>query len=132
MAVVEQFREKIQRRKELWWVLILVYTVFSGCFSFPLRMPGDMFGWSTVFIPVFSWLLLGVLYVGLLRKGAGKVALLTLLFTAIGMGARYLLEYGEVSNTTNFTLLNIALYLVLAPVLVTATFVVAPKLDHGD
>lgn len=129
---MEQFREKIQRKKELWWGLALFYTAFSGCFSFPLRMPGDMFGWNTVFLPVFSWLLLGVFYVGLLRKGVGKVALLTLLFTAAGMGARYLLEYGEVSNTTNFTPLNIALYLVLAPVIVTAVFVIVPKLDHGD
>ena len=39
----------------------------------------------------------------------------TLFLTAAGMGCRYLLEFGEVSNTYNFTLFNGISYLALIP-----------------
>lgn len=38
--------------------------------------------------------------------------LLNLILTLLGMAARYLLEYGEVSNTYNFTIKNTVLHLV--------------------
>ena len=36
--------------------------------------------------------------------------------TVTGMICRYLLEFGEVSNTYNFTLFNIVSYLVIIPI----------------
>lgn len=43
----------------------------------------------------------------------GQVLLLNLVLTLLGMSARYLLEYGEVSNTYNFTFRNILLHIVM-------------------
>ena len=43
----------------------------------------------------------------------GQVLLLNLVLTLLGMAARYLLEYGEVSNTYNFTFRNILLHIVM-------------------
>ncbi|MBQ2412747.1 MAG: hypothetical protein II313_04915 [Anaerotignum sp.] len=37
-------------------------------------------------------------------------------FTISGMICRYFLEFGEVSNTYNFTLFNIVVYLFIVPV----------------
>lgn len=42
-----------------------------------------------------------------------QVLLLNLVLTLLGMSARYLLEYGEVSNTYNFTFRNILLHIVM-------------------
>ena len=47
------------------------------------------------------------------------VYIVTFILTAIGMFCRYLLEFGEVSNTYNFTLFNIVSYLVIIPVGIT-------------
>lgn len=43
----------------------------------------------------------------------GQVLVLNLVLTLLGMAARYLLEYGEVSNTYNFTFRNILLHIVM-------------------
>ena len=43
----------------------------------------------------------------------GQVLLLNLVLTLFGMATRYLLEYGEVSNTYNFTFRNILLHIVM-------------------
>ena len=45
-----------------------------------------------------------------------KVYIVTFILTVIGMLCRYLLEFGEVSNTYNFTLFNIVSYLVIIPI----------------
>ena len=44
------------------------------------------------------------------------VYIATFVLTSIGMVCRYLLEFGEVSNTYNFTLFNIVSYLVIIPI----------------
>ena len=44
------------------------------------------------------------------------VYIVTFILTVIGMLCRYLLEFGEVSNTYNFTLFNIVSYLVIIPI----------------
>ena len=44
------------------------------------------------------------------------VCVVTFILTVIGMACRYLLEFGEVSNTYNFTLFNIVSYLVIIPI----------------
>lgn len=41
---------------------------------------------------------------------------LSFIFTIIGLGLRYLIEYGEVSNVRNFIPINIALYVIIIPV----------------
>lgn len=46
-------------------------------------------------------------------KGIGKTIVISLGMTLIGFGCRYLLEYGEVSNTYNFTVQNVILHLFL-------------------
>ena len=43
----------------------------------------------------------------------GQVLVLNLVLTLLGMAARYFLEYGEVSNTYNFTFRNILLHVVM-------------------
>lgn len=43
----------------------------------------------------------------------GQVLLLNLVLTLLGMAVRYFLEYGEVSNTYNFTFRNILLHIVM-------------------
>ena len=48
-------------------------------------------------------------------KKEKQVYLLTLALTVLGLLCRYVLEYGEESNTYNFTVLHVASYLILMP-----------------
>ena len=97
-------------------VLTLGYIVFAGCFVFPISSEPFPLDFEKAYILIanygaIAWARAEVFGPG--RKW--RIYLLTVLFTAVGMGCRYLLEYGEVSNTYNFTLFNMVSYLLLIP-----------------
>lgn len=127
---MEQLFGIIQNKKKLFWLFTLFYITFNACFMFPINtMVIDTIGMlgSFVFTFIVSYLMIVLLLQGLLRKKAFIVFLLTLIFTAIGMGFRYILEYGEVSNTVNFTISNILIFLFVIPLLVTLGYCVPLK-----
>ncbi|MGB8450932.1 MAG: hypothetical protein WCD89_01230 [Anaerocolumna sp.] len=62
---------------------------------------------------------IGLLLIGLIKNNIIKVYLLTFLFTAAGMGIRYLLELGEVSIKVNFSLVNILTFVLIYPTSIT-------------
>lgn len=103
----------------------LVLGVFFGCFAFPAFNLTKDFSLNirllTLSTAVLAHYELGVIEAAAFppRKGAAAKTVLTLLgFNCVhilaGMGCRYLLEYGEVSNTYNFTVPNMALHLLAA------------------
>lgn len=64
----------------------------------------------------------GLFFIGQLRKNTLKVFLLTMLFTAAGMGLRYILKFGEVSNTVNFTIGSVVTLVFILPTFVTLVY----------
>ena len=52
------------------------------------------------------------------------------LFTALGLLCRYLMEFGEVSNTYNFTIFNIVVYLLAAPVVTLLVYEFSDKAKY--
>lgn len=113
LAVWARKRQKVGVMKWMIWG----FWIFLTCFGFPLwseRFPlklADIF----TFISTYGILALG-LY-GVYGEDRGPFLFPRMMgFTAIGMICRYLLEFGEVSNTYNFTVVNIVVYLFAAPV----------------
>lgn len=102
-------------RKSSWIVATIVLIWFGFC-SFPL---GIKLYTAMLVIP---YTYTGIILVGLVEKSAFKVFLFAMTFTIIGMICRYLIEYGEVSNTINFTLMNIIIFLIAIPSLVTISY----------
>lgn len=100
--------------------IILGYIVFAGCFTFPfgnILFPFDLF---KGFMVAASYGVIAYCFAAFYREG--KILFVyaaTFSLTVIGMILRFLLEYGEHSNTINFTFLNIIMYLTLIPLLVT-------------
>lgn len=127
---MEQLFDIIQNKKKLFWLFTLFYITFNGCFMFPINTmvldTTDILD-SFVFSFIVSYLMIALLLRGLLRKKAWIVFFLALLFTATGMGLRYMLEYGEVSNTVNFTISNIFIFLFVIPLFVTLGYCVPLK-----
>ncbi len=96
--------------------LLLGYIIFAGCFVFPIRSEPFPLDFSGLHVLVSSYGVIALASAGIFGPDRGKkVYITTFLLTAVGMGCRYLLEFGEVSNIYNFTLFNIVSYLALIP-----------------
>ena len=107
----------------LLWLLFLVIS----CCTFPIYNFTKDFGKSIV----VSNLILNVLcyyelgkYEKLMLKGwkIGKVLLVNMGVILLGMVMRFFLEFGEVSNTDNFTGPNIAIHITAAFVISFVTY----------
>ena len=95
---------------------LLAFVAFLGCFAFPIQsvnFPVDALKLYTLLAGY------GSVAVGFAavhgKKRLGRVYCMTLSFTILGLLCRYALEFGEVSNTYNFTPVNIVSYLALIP-----------------
>lgn len=102
-------------------VLVLGYTAFLCCFFFPL-------GSSS---PLHKVILFGLMVLCLAEAyGPGKepgIFLRTLAAAGLGLLGRYLLEYGEVSNSRNFTVENVLCFLAVIPLYMTLAYHVLVK-----
>lgn len=127
---MEKLYDLINRKKNFFWAAALIYIVLNGCFLFPLNIKIKTMGNSFLFLFVFAfaYIMIALVFTGLLRAKPIKVFLLTLFFTAIGMGFRYVLEFGEVSNTVNFTGINIMVFLITIPLFVILAYLIISKL----
>ena len=118
---VDKLRTILQTHKVSGNLLLIGLAAFFSCCLFPvynvtmqnsLRIP-------MLAVILFAYYEIGVFFAAMYpNKAIWQVALFFLLASLLGMGCRYLLEFGEISNVYNFTLPNIGLHL-----LVTTTIV---------
>lgn len=96
--------------------ILLGYIVFAGCFTFPISSERFPLGWSKAYLLIVGYGVIGLGFAGVYGPGKERrVYLFMLVLTVLGLICRYFLEFGEVSNTYNFTPFNIVSYLVLIP-----------------
>jgi hypothetical protein len=114
---LDKLLDYVQKRKKLFLFLTMFFITFTGCFMFPLSNYLNNF--NNYFIYVIYIIYLGLLLVGLIKSNLIAVYLLTLLFTTVGIGIRYLLEYGETFAKENFNLVNILTFIVIYPASIT-------------
>lgn len=100
-------REKILAHRIRWLIGLCTFLVLFGCSGFPIynfttgRQLGSWYFMLMLCIGYFEiGQLLGVLYS---RNKVWRSAALALGMTLLGLACRFLLEFGEVSNTCNFT-----------------------------
>lgn len=104
-------------------VILLAYLVFAGCFVFPISSEKFPLDFMKVYLLVGSYGIIGLGFVGLYGVAKEKfIYPITLILTGLGMVCRYILEYGEVSNTYNFTLLNVISYIAIIPIFTVAAY----------
>lgn len=103
--------------------ILLAYIVFAGCFVFPIGSNPYPFNLSKLYLLTASYGIIGLGFAGLYGDSKEKfVYPATLVLTIAGMLCRYLIEYGEVSNTYNFTTVNVISYLVMIPLFTVAAY----------
>ena len=120
---MEQFRAYVQKHRSISYVLGIGFLVFINCCGFPilnLNKQWPLMMTATQIYVVFAGALFsGAILAGLFpKKKFVVVAAVDFAAIAIGLVCRYLLEFGEVSNTYNFTfpntLLHIGIFLFLS------------------
>ena len=126
-----------QNHRKLSIAITLAFYVLVGACNFPIYNLGRE--WSPML--TYTIILSGItLYVTL---GGAEAALfpswniwhilpLNLLLVLLGMGARYLLEFGEVSNTYNFTFPNMLLHIAATVTLSTLSWLWAAAKRDGN
>ena len=114
----------VQRHRTLFIIMSLVFFVVLGAAAFPIYNLNKE--WSTtltlsILVSAVGYSgVLGVVEIALFPKAKTyNIILLNFVLTLLSMGARYLLEYGEVSNTYNFTIPNMILHIVAVLIIST-------------
>lgn len=124
--------ERIQQyRKPLVVGMVIFCCIIGGCL-FPIincnpenPVETSLTMKTIILLSVFLFYSeLGMVQSALFPKGSmGFAAALNLGMTVLGLIFRYLLEYGEVSNTYNFTAANVALHLFALTILPLMTYI---------
>ena len=103
--------------------IILGYIIFAGCFIFPFANERSPFDFDKAYLVIASYGIIGLGFAGIYGINKEKfVYIASFILTGFGMICRYFLEYGEVSNTVNFTLFNIISYLLVTPILTLISY----------
>lgn len=118
-------------------LLLFAFALFISCFAFPfLRLDGQLSparDGGRVFLCLFAYTQLGLGLGGLFPRWKLPARLcLTGLLTAAGLGCRFWLEFGEVSNTYNFTLPNVLLHCAVALGLCSVSWLASAKSQGAD
>ena len=124
-----------QSHRSIGTALFWVVAVFFGCFCFPFvnitKLLGDtqkQIGMINLFLCLVAYAEVGLLSGYLFeKKKPGAVLLIHLAHIIFGMLCRYFLEFGEVSNTYNFTLPNIAIHMAAISCICICGFLHAKK-----
>lgn len=96
--------------------LVFVLAVCMNCFGFPVYNWNKEWPFSITVIkalstPAFAVFTGGSLAALFPKKRMGFIVFLASALMCAGLACRFLLEFGEVSNTYNFTLPNIVLHM---------------------
>lgn len=104
-------------------VILWGFVIFFGCFNFPLWSDYSPLKGYDLALFVLIYHVIGKAVSNYYQKENWKrVCLLSVGMTLLGMICRYFLEYGEVSNTYNFTPANVMFYAVMASLLIMSSY----------
>lgn len=120
---MNKFRLYLEDNPKIPKMFILGYVIFAGCFVFPFGNERFPFDFMKTYLVIASYGIIGLGFARTYGINKGKfVYIVSLILTGLGMIFRYFLEYGEVSNTMNFTLFNITSYLLVIPIFTAVTY----------
>ncbi len=128
MEVINKLRHFLNKNRKLSWIIFSVYiAIFIGCAGFPL-FPQHT-GYANLLIHLGNAVyVIPLTFVALLGKSKPmKVYSISFVSLLLGMVCRYALEFGELSNSINFTAINVVSFLVLLPLIYVFTYYVYCK-----
>ena len=100
-----------------------LFVIFMGCFLFPIQITRDS---TSLFAMLTTYFYVGLIFYGLFHKKPFRVFLTSFVLNTLGLLGRILLEWGEYSLTRSLTPLNITIYLLTIPILITLVYIMIP------
>lgn len=130
-----RFYTLLQSHRKIVIACFWIIAIFFGCFTFPFINLTKILSDTEKQISIINLFVCIVAYaeVGLLsgylfdKKKTIIVLLINISHIVAGMICRYFLEFGEVSNTYNFTLLNVAIHIVAVLCICLCSYLHAKK-----
>ena len=120
---MNNIRTALEKHSRIAKYIVLGYIVFAGCFVFPFGNEMFPLDFSKAYLIIASYGIIALGFAGAFGEHKVKfVYTSSLILTIVGLCLRFLLEYGEVSNTMNFTSLNVVSYLMIIPFFVTGAY----------
>ena len=115
---MRDLRTYVSKHKKLFGIVGFIFIVFLECCVFPagrITYSGNMAIGIIGFVSAIGIAkCAGEIEAAIFPKaGWILILLLNIVITILGMVARYFLEYGEVSNTYNFTSKNIVVHILI-------------------
>ena len=114
----------LQAKRKIFLPFLAFSWIFTTCFLFPEPFINKgnvslLFNILIIYVYLIScFMLLGMININRIWV----VFLFVMASDAIGIGSRYILEYGEVSNEINFTLHSTLGYLLIIPLITTLIY----------
>lgn len=123
-----------RKKQKIIKIILFAYIVLMGCCDFPFQSEQVPLDITRLYLIAAPYLMIGLTFAYIDVKKGKEVYISTLIFTAVGMVCRYFLEFGEVSNTYNFTLLNVLSFIAIVPVGTLFIYYIAYKTKrrNGD
>ena len=129
---IDQPENRIQKHRRAMCAFVFVFMVFINCCGFPLYNLSRKWPLTIIAVNLYAVLVSAVITGQMLRRLFGKagvwfVVLVTVVCSCMRLACRFLLEYGEVSNTYNFTVPNAGLHVVVFSAAVLSSWFVRKK-----
>ena len=126
---MENIRIFVQKHKKVSWLVLIGYLIFCELDNWK-HIKNTISDFEKAYMIILSYGILATLFTSLLSSNKSiHVYSISLLCTTVGMILRYIIEYGEYSNTINFTQINIIMYLGIIPVFCTLIYWIICKLE---
>ena len=94
----ENFYEQVQKKRLYFLIISLIAIFFITGITFTFVIPSlKGFEWSFLFIALLLYFVVANIFVGLFKERLSLVFIVSLVFSALGMGWRLWLEWGEFS-----------------------------------
>ena len=127
----EDFYEKVQKKPLFFMIYNIISIVFISGITFTFVIPGfSSFNWFSFFMALFVYFLVANVFVGLFKERLVFVFILSFILSALGMGWRFWLEWGEVSLLEHTNVMVAIGYPCSLALIITLFYLVAGKFIH--
>ena len=127
----ENIYEMVQKKRLFFMIYNIISIVFVSGITFTFVIPGfSGFNWLFYFAALFFYFLVANVFVGLFKERLVFVFILSLILSALGMGWRFWLEWGEVSLLEHTNVVVAVGYPCILALIITMFYFVAKKIIH--
>ena len=130
--IMESLKILFQKHKKLFYGFMILSPIFFGCFTFPFwNLTHESYvGISAIniFVYIIAYYDIGLAEaIAFYKKSFAFILGYNFIMSSIGLMCRYILEFGEISNTYNFTWTNILVHSLLAVLISSLTYLCKRK-----